>query len=105
MICVTNTNSVIVQTFKATIIGDILDLDIVSRKIQCVGVKDSITDLFESYFSNRKSFISLKNVLADAGLLYCGAPQESTFGTLPFLIYSNDILKSVKKKIFNFENI
>ena len=53
--------------------------------MQCVGANDSIIDWFELHLSNRKSFISLKNVFSDTGLLYYEAPQGSIFGTLPFL--------------------
>ena len=63
--------------------------------MQYVGAKDSITDWFELYISNRKSFITLKNVLSGARLWYYGTPQEKILGTLPFLIHSNDILKSI----------
>lgn len=52
--------------------------------MQYVGAKNSITDWFELYISNRKSFITLKNVLSGAALWYYGAPQEKILGPSHF---------------------
>ena len=53
--------------------------------------KYSVIKWFQSYLSNRKFFVALKNVFSDAGLINSGAPQGSLSGPLLFLININEL--------------
>ena len=65
---------------------DTLDHTVLLQKMECMGFKESVIKWFQSYLSNRKSFVTLENVYSGAGLINYGVPQGSIFGPLLFLI-------------------
>ena len=64
-----------------------LDHTVLSQKMECIGFKETVIKLFQSYLSNRDFFVTPKDVFSDAGLINCGLPQGSILGPLPLLIY------------------
>ena len=55
----------------------------------------SILKWFESYLSNRKFFVCIDNVFSEAGTLKYGVPQGSILGPFLFLLYVNDLPRSL----------
>ena len=55
--------------------------------MECIGFKESVIKLFQSYLSSRDFFVTSEDVFSDAGLMNCGLPQGSILGPLPLLIY------------------
>jgi len=68
-------------------------------KLKQLGVVDTYLNLFASYLSNRSQHVSLG--IEKSALLFtnCGVPQGSIFGPLLFLIFANDIHKSIMSDI------
>ena len=58
---------------------------------------------FDSYLSNRKHIVNTSSFTSQPAEVKYGVPQGSTLGPLLFIIYVNDLLKSVQNG--NFENI
>ena len=65
--------------------------------MEYIGFKESVIKWFQSYLSNRNSFLTLKNVFSDVGLIDCGVPQGSILGSLLLLIYVNDLTQVVNE--------
>ena len=76
---------------------DTLDHTILLQKMECIGFKDSVIKWFQSYYSNKKFFVTLENVFSGAGLINCGVPQGSILGLLLLLIYINDLPQALNE--------
>ena len=76
-----------------------LDHTVLSQKMECIGFKETVIKLFQSYLSNRDFFVTPKDVFSDAGLINCGLAQGSILGPLPLLIYIyiNDLPQALNK--------
>ena len=74
---------------------DTLDHGVLIEKMKYFGFRASVIKWFESYFSNRTFLAFIDNVFSEAGTLKYGVPQGSILGSLLFLIYVNDLIKSL----------
>ena len=69
---------------------DTLDHNLLLQITECIGFKESLIKWFQSNLTNRKIFVTLENVFADAGLINWGVPQGFILGPFLFLIIIND---------------
>ena len=92
-----NTVAVFMDLSKAF---DVLDHDILFKKLEHYGFRGKILDLLKSFISNRKYFVSVNGSTSDTKTVNIGVPQGSTLGPLLFLIYVNDMCNS--SSILNF---
>ena len=79
---------------------DVLDHNILSKKLEYYGFRGKFLDLLMSFISNRKYFVSANGFTSDTKTVNIGVPQGSTLGPLLFLLYVNDMSNS--SKLLNF---
>ena len=73
-----------------------VDHQILIKKLQYYGIDGTALEWFKSYLSNRKQYISSQEISESCLDIVCGVPQGSILGPFIFLIYVNDLFKSVK---------
>ena len=72
---------------------DSVNHEILCHKLEAMGIKSA---WFKSYLSNRRQLVQVDGIQSDLMQLSCGVPQGSLLGPLLYLIYSNDMVTSVK---------
>ena len=70
---------------------DMVDHDILLRKLSHYGIRGIALKWFESYLKNREQYTHVNNVNSKTGKLAHGVPQGSILGPLLFIIYANDL--------------
>ena len=66
-----------------------LNHQILLKKLNVIGIRGNIHDLFKSYLYNREQFVSYNNVQWETKPISHGVPQGSILGPLLFIIYFN----------------
>lgn len=74
---------------------DSVDHNILLHKLYSYGIRGVMHDWFRNYLTNRQLYTVVNNHSSDYTTMTCGIPQGSVLGPLLFLIYINDIHKSV----------
>ncbi len=81
---------------------DVINHDILLRKLRTYGIRGIANDWFRSYLSNRFQFVEVDGNVSNMLPIKIGVPQGSILGPLLYLIYVNDIGNSCRGNILSF---
>ena len=74
---------------------DTVDHEILLYRLECHGIRELVNDFFRSYLTNRRQYTVINGVNSDLHTVSCGVPQGSVLGPLFFLLYINDLYRSI----------
>ena len=72
-----------------------VDHTILLQKLNCYGIQGDSVKLLESYLTDRMQCCSVNGHISPLEIIKYGVPQGSILGPLLFIVYTNDVPKSV----------
>ena len=78
---------------------DLVDHEILLKKLKIYGLNQGFTEWIKSYLINRKQSVWIDHCYSPLATTNVGVPQGSNLGPLFFLIYFNDFLYSISCNI------
>ena len=84
---------------------DMINHDILLRKLSIIGFSDDTIKWFQSFLSNRKLSVNLENPFSEISSIIWGLPQEPILVPLQFLIYVNYLPTVVKCNLFLYADV
>ena len=81
---------------------DTINYNVLLKKMSLAGFSCQSITWFESYLSNRRFQINIKNKYSNVANINCGVPQGSILGPLLFLLYVNGMSHAVNCELFLF---
>ena len=105
--CATNNNR-IPKNYTMTILCglskafDVINHKILLKKLNFYGIRGTAGKWLESYLTNRKQLVEIKDAKSKTLGIECGVPQGSILGPLLYLLYVNDICFASDCNILSF---
>ena len=77
---------------------DTVNYDILLSKLNYYGMRGVAFNWFKSYLSDRNQYATINNERSEIQTIKYGVPQGFILGPLLFLIYTNDLSRSIKTR-------